>query len=293
MCKRSNKLRQKFSPPPAMLVKRMARGVVLAAEPSPSGWRNADIAAIGRSEGGPAVLPEWMGTWSQALVPHQTPKLWKAATIAPLDCGPKKPRTGQHLPQPCPRKLRSTALAEVLMKLTESCVIEQYIDRLLKSVEPTNLGLGTPDAAALIVRAVRGWANDMAGALEQGQDADVVPPTDLENAYGRAFRSTCLEAARGTCPQLRYAQLSWAPCDTRFWLRCDDGWTVNGTTRGGWQGCKSHASYVCAWAGVCPLQVRCSMAPARGHEDWPSGRHDVHRVGCSDGPLMEQISRAL
>ena len=126
------------SPPAkAKLVKRMARGVVLAAE---SSWRNADIAAVGRTEAGPAVLRQWIGTWTQALVPYQTAKLWTASTIAPLDCGPKKPEHGQQLPQPCPRKLRSVALAEVLMKLTESCVIEHHTDRLLKSVEPTNLG---------------------------------------------------------------------------------------------------------------------------------------------------------
>ena len=34
----------KFSPPPAK-VKRMAMGVVLAAEPGPGGWRNAGVAA--------------------------------------------------------------------------------------------------------------------------------------------------------------------------------------------------------------------------------------------------------
>ena len=118
-------------------------------------------------------------------------KLWTAATIVPLDCGPKKPESRQQLPQPCPRKLRPITLAEVLMKLTESCIIEQHVDRLLKSVEPTNLGLGTPDAAALIVRMVRGWANDMAAAPKQVQDA-VVLPIDLENAYGRASRSTYL-----------------------------------------------------------------------------------------------------
>ena len=42
----------------------MARGVVLAVEPGPSSWRNADSAAIGRTEGGPAVLREWMGKWT-------------------------------------------------------------------------------------------------------------------------------------------------------------------------------------------------------------------------------------
>ena len=88
------------------------------------------------------------------------------------------------------------------MKLAESCVIEQHIERLLKGVEPTNLGLGTPDAAALTVRIVRGWANDMALTRKEGQDADVVLLIDMENAYGRAFRCTCLEAARTACPQL-------------------------------------------------------------------------------------------
>ena len=115
---------------------------MLAAEPGPSGWRNADMAAIGRSEGGPAVLRDWVGTWTRAMVPHCTAKLWIAATIAPLDCGPKKPEPGQHLPQPSPRKLCSIAVAEVLMKLTESCVIERHIDKLLKGVEPTNSELG-------------------------------------------------------------------------------------------------------------------------------------------------------
>ena len=46
--------------PPAKLVKRTARGVVLAAEPGPSGRRNADIAATGVAEGGngPALHSE-------------------------------------------------------------------------------------------------------------------------------------------------------------------------------------------------------------------------------------------
>ena len=79
--------------------------------------------------------------------------------------------------------------------LAKSCVIEQHIARLLKGVEPTNLVLGSPDAAALTARTVRGWANDMATA-PKGQDVDVVLPIDLENAHGRAFRSTSLEAAR-------------------------------------------------------------------------------------------------
>ena len=72
----------------------LARGVVLAAEPGPSGWRNADIAANRRSEGGPTVPRDWIGTWTQATVPHSTAKLWTAASIGSLDCGPKKPEPG-------------------------------------------------------------------------------------------------------------------------------------------------------------------------------------------------------
>ena len=53
----------------------------------------------------------------------------------------------------------------------------------------------------------------------------MVLPIDLENAYGRAFRSTCLEAARGACPQLAaICAAQWEPCDTRFWQRCDGCW---------------------------------------------------------------------
>ena len=122
----------------------MARGVVLA--------------ATGRSEGGPAVLRDWIGTWRWS----RTRRRCSGRR------GPKKPELGQQLPQPCPRKLRPIALAEVLTKLTESCVIEHHNEKLLKVVEPTNWGLGTPDAAALIVRILRGLACDMAAAPKLG-----------------------------------------------------------------------------------------------------------------------------
>ena len=129
-CAAIKRAASKFKRPPAKLIKRMARGVTLAAEPGPSGWRIADIVAIGQGEGGSAVLRDWIGIWTQGVVPHSTAKLWTAATIASLDCGPKKHEAGQQIPQPCPRELRPIALAEVLMKLAESCVIEQHIGTL-------------------------------------------------------------------------------------------------------------------------------------------------------------------
>ena len=74
----------KFTPLLAKLVKRMARGVVLAAEPGPSGRRNADIAAIGRAEGRPAVLREWIGTRTRAMVPHSTATHWTRPRLPQL-----------------------------------------------------------------------------------------------------------------------------------------------------------------------------------------------------------------
>ena len=77
-----------FKPPTSEIGQARGQGVVLAAEPGPSGWRNADMAAIGRSDGVPAVLREWVGTWTRAMVPHCTAK--------PLDCG-----------HDCPTRLRT------------------------------------------------------------------------------------------------------------------------------------------------------------------------------------------
>ena len=77
-------------------------------------------------------------------------------------------------------------------------------------------------------------------APKEGHDADVVLPIDLENACGRAFRFTSMEAARTACSQLAaICAAQWEPCDTKFWQRCDDGWTVDITTRGGWQGSRA------------------------------------------------------
>ena len=141
-----------------------------AAEPGSRGWRDTDIAATGRSEGGPAVLRDWRGMGTQAVILHRMARLWTASTIAPHDCGPKKPESSQQIPQPCPQKLRPVALAEVFMKLAETCVVEQHIGWLFEAVEPTNLGPGTQDAAALIVRIVRGWAADIAAAPKGEMD---------------------------------------------------------------------------------------------------------------------------
>ena len=138
----------------------------------------------------------------------------------------------------------------------------------------------TLDAAALIVRIVRGWAIDRAVAPKEGQDADVALPIDLENAYGRVVRSTCLEAARTACPQLAaICAAQWEPCDTKFWQRCDVGWTVDSTTKGGWQG--SRAVQVMFVFG---LEFALSKSPAP---------REITRIGLQDDMTFIGSAAAL
>ena len=174
------------------LVKRMARGVGLEAESGPSHWRNADIAAIGRLDGGPGVLRDWT---------RPAFGLRLMFTIRPHGSGIAARRSLNRVSryQPCPRKQRPTALAEVLTKLAEICVIEQHSAKLPEAVDPANLGLKAAVAAALIVRIVRGWATAIASALKGGVDAD----------------------------------------ERAFWQRCDDRRIVDNTSREGWQGSRA------------------------------------------------------
>ena len=105
----------------------------------------------------------------------------------------------------------------------------------------------------------------------EAQDADVVPPIDLENAYGRAFRSTCWEAARTACPQLA------AICAAQ----CDDGWTVDSTTSGGWQG--SRAMQVMFVLGLeCALSKSDDLAP-----------REITRIGLQDDMTFIGSAAAL
>ena len=95
------------------------------------------------------------------------------------------------------------------MKLAECVVIEQHIGKLLEVVEPTNLGLGAPDAAALAVRVVRGRALDIASAPKADTDGDVIMPINLENACGSACCSTCLEARLAGPPLAATCAAQW------------------------------------------------------------------------------------
>ena len=135
------------------------------------------------------------------------------------------------------------------------------------------MGLGTPDAAALTARIVRGWANDVAVAPKEEQDADVVLPIDLENACGKAFPSTCLEAARTACPQLasdlcgaRGVLRHKVLAATRRRLDCGQH------DKGRMARFAGHASYVRAWT-------------------WP--HREITRIGLQDDVTFTGSAAAL
>ena len=73
------------------------------------------------------------------------------------------------------------------------------------------MGAGTPDGVAIAVRVLRGWADEMGNAavhaLSHAQDdqhclSDVIAGTDLENAFGRMYRSSALRAVRTLLPEV-------------------------------------------------------------------------------------------
>jgi hypothetical protein len=140
------------------------------------------------------------------------------------------------------RKLRPIACAECLMKLVESIEIEAQISDILTKFEPAQVGCGTPDAAPLVVYIARTWATAVLEAAENGTPSEgtqILAGLDLENAYGRAHRSTCLEGCKNIAPRLaRLAAMQWSAGGNVVWQRSSGGWRQSRAERGGWQGAR-------------------------------------------------------
>ena len=144
-----------------------ARDLVLAAEKSSSGRRNADVAAIWHSDGGLAVSREWIDIWTQAAAPPRTAKLESGAW------------TGDAATVPA--QVSTRCACGGVVKRAERCVFE-YTLGILRTVQPTN-------SLALIVRTVR----DRAARISDEPKCEMVEDVNL------------LDDARsctGGCPQL-------------------------------------------------------------------------------------------
>ena len=162
----------------------------------------------------------------------ETTQSWTAACATAVDSDWKLPNaalSGNDLesrPALQERKVRPIACAEVLLKYGETVDTEEALDRMLASMEPSQLGCGTADGAPILASMVRAWATDMVkGASTASQQhqlgsaathGDLSAPTgmqvgptpstpqregaivsmDLSNACGRAYRSVCLKGLR-------------------------------------------------------------------------------------------------
>ena len=68
-------------------------------------------------------------------------------------------------------------------------------------------------------------------------DLDAVAGLDMENAYGRIYRSVCMRGARELVSELLPLQAcEWQTQGRVVWQRCDGSWRKTITARGGWQG---------------------------------------------------------
>ena len=195
----------------------------------------------------------------------ETVKLWTSVRLVALDEAP-----GEELERR--RKLQRIACAEPLLKFDETLVIEEEIKDVLKKLEPRRLRCGKPDAAPLLVRLVSSWAEDIQAELagvealepmeveievEDGKLQDRRPCTrqaelspkpatqgtlgiDLENAYGRMFRSAALKSAKYRAPRTAtMAATQRRAGANRIWCREGVAFRTIWTERGGWQGARS------------------------------------------------------
>ena len=221
---------------------------------------------------GVAALSRWSDVWRRAMIIPETATLWTAACVCPLDAGSAAVEPGA----PPKRKIRPIVLAGAPLKMVEGAAVDMELTALLHVLEPRQLGCGTPDGAGLVVALMRAWAADDVAA------PDLVDPMtqeslDLENAYGRAYRSTMVKGAVRMAPGLAplYAA-QWQGLATTAWQRCAGAWRATSSARGGWQG--SRAMMV----GFClGLEETFRDIPVLSQLG-PGGRRTCARLGYQD-----------
>ena len=228
----------KFAPPKMRAIRRRLYSLNLGAESGPSGMRNAHVTCLARAHNGLVALQKWVRMWKAGEVSQDSALLWTSSIVVPIDCGSRQDGS---------RKLRPIALTEHMLKFTESVIIDECLPQLRGAFEPHQLGAGTADGNVLIYRILQTWLNDIEShgqvephapvVEERNPSNDVLLGLDMENAYGRFFRSAALKATVARVPELAHLVLAeWGPGRTMYWQRIDGEWKISPTMRGGWQG---------------------------------------------------------
>ena len=202
-------------------VKRRARALHLRrrAGPGASGWRNSYICGLANIQGGPQQLRMWTQAWQQATLPPRVAAMWTAQVAAPQDCGPRKE-------DPSRRKLRPIALEECLVKFAEGVACDQALAQVLRTLEPTQQGAGSPDGTIVLISLLRNWGMRGAGQNWKACDAGDLKclfSSDLKNAYGMAYRSALLRGLRLKAPALAaFLGTKWCDGGNTVWQRVRD-----------------------------------------------------------------------
>ena len=131
--------------------RRRLRVVKLAAQPGPSGWRNAHLVAVAAARGGVAAVARWGELWQRGMLTPPTIRLWTAACVSPVDCGQRPLEPGQPADAPRTRKLRPIACAECPLKLVEGAAIDAVMTGIAPALEPAQMGCGAADGAGVLI----------------------------------------------------------------------------------------------------------------------------------------------
>ena len=102
------------------------------------------------------------------------------------------------------RKLRPISLAEVSPEFAESVGLDEACEQIRMTLEPDELGAGTPDGNIMLIRALQSWAMDMDTSNQEAltsspEELDAILALDLTNAYGLFYRSGAMQKLGTIC----------------------------------------------------------------------------------------------
>ena len=196
-----------------------------SAAPGQSSWRNGHLQAVGQVASGVQALAQWAALWHRAALSPPAAALWFAACVAPVDSGERPPGPDDPPGAVPRRKIRPIACSEAPVKLAVGILVDAQIDVVTRTMGPMQLGCGTADGSGIIISLVRTWAGSMGGPDERADEPDGVAALDFENAYGLAFRGSCLRGLRARAPALAaMAAAQWQGHIVGAWQGAPAGW---------------------------------------------------------------------
>ena len=207
-----------------------------AAEPGPSGWRNAHLQLVGAMPYGSMELVRWAQRLADAAWPVGAMAGLTAVHVIQLF---KKAEQGAR------GGIRAIVLSEVLVKFAERLITEEQGKYLESAAGMYQFGVCTPGGAEVLLETMR--------ELVRQPQTQVVLCLDVSKAFGSAYRGKALQAVEERMLYLiGVLAQQWAePQGSWAWLRVEDGWASIRVRRGLWQGSAASTPAFAALQDVC------------------------------------------